>query len=632
VNFDFPKAIVIFCIFFPEVMVSSPEIRQGVIPVGFLKEREVEPVGRWFLNQWDRINSNRTLSHGILSESSDSGSEEEDDEALFEDDLEYLRSLDPKETQEQDQYKVLGLAKLRILATDDQIKRAHRQKVLRHHPDKRKAAGEEIKEDDDYFSCITKAFEILGNPVTRRAFDSVDPTFDDDVPEVLKKEKDNFIEVFGPVFEQNKRWGVKTPVPLLGDMDSSREDVDRFYSYWYEFDSWREYSHLDEEDKEKAGDKWERREIDKINKAQRKEKKAEETKRVRKLVDNAYNSDPRIAKFREEEKNEKLAKKKAKADQAKARKDEEERVKKEQEDAERKEKEAKEEADKVKKAAEKKEKDELKRLIKIERKRLRTFSKEQNYFVNDDDEKVTHLAEVEKMCDIYTCEQLKDLVERLEKDKTKSREVFIREMNKLNNKMEEERIEEAQMTGKTSTEGSSKAGSEWSTEELQLMIKAIKLFPAGTVNRWEVCAEFIAQKNNSAPRTAKEVISKAKEMQSGNFAMSSLKEEVNKMAYENLQKGQNKKVLEIAAKESEASQRTETSAEMMGINNSPWNPDEQKLLEQALKTFPASTPERWDRISETVPNRSKKDCMKRYKELAELIKAKKAALAAAKKS
>jgi len=464
-------------------MVSSPEIRQGVIPVGFLKEREVEPVGRWFLNQWDRINSNRTLSHGILSESSDSGSEEEDDEALFEDDLEYLRSLDPKETQEQDQYKVLGLAKLRILATDDQIKRAHRQKVLRHHPDKRKAAGEEIKEDDDYFSCITKAFEILGNPVTRRAFDSVDPTFDDDVPEVLKKEKDNFIEVFGPVFEQNKRWGVKTPVPLLGDMDSSREDVDRFYSYWYEFDSWREYSHLDEEDKEKAGDKWERREIDKINKAQRKEKKAEETKRVRKLVDNAYNSDPRIAKFREEEKNEKLAKKKAKADQAKARKDEEERVKKEQEDAERKEKEAKEEADKVKKAAEKKEKDELKRLIKIERKRLRTFSKEQNYFVNDDDEKVTHLAEVEKMCDIYTCEQLKDLVERLEKDKTKSREVFIREMNKLNNKMEEERIEEAQMTGKTSTEGSSKAGSEWSTEELQLMIKAIKLFPAGTVNR-----------------------------------------------------------------------------------------------------------------------------------------------------
>merc|ERR1712083_1044171 len=276
--------------------------------------------------------------------------------------------------------------------------------------------------------------------------------------------------------------------------------------------------------------------------------------------------------------------------------------------------------------------EEMKRLLKIERKKLRNLSKEQNYFVDDEDEKVTHLAEVEKMCELYNCDQLKDLVERLEKNKDKAREVFISEMNKLNNKMEEDRIEEAQMTNKSSSEGGIKSGTEWSTEELQLMIKAVKLFPAGTVNRWEVCAEFITQHNNSAPRTAKDVIAKAKEMQSGNFAMSSLKEEVNKMAYENLQKGQNKKVLEVAAKESEASQRTETPAEMMGINNAPWSPDEQKLLEQALKTFPASTPERWDRIAEAVPNRSKKDCMKRYKELAELIKAKKAALAAAKKS
>merc|ERR1712173_391174 len=121
-----------------------------------------------------------------------------------------------------------------------------------------------------------------------------------------------------------------TPVPLVGCDDSKRADVDTFYSFWYSFDSWREFSYLDEEDKEKAGDKWERREIDKINKAQRKEKKADETKRIRKLVDNAYNSDPRIIRFREEEKMEKMAKKKAKADQAKARKEEEERVRKEQ--------------------------------------------------------------------------------------------------------------------------------------------------------------------------------------------------------------------------------------------------------------------------------------------------------------
>lgn len=398
----------------------------------------MEPVGRVFLNQWARLHSNRGISHGVLSESraSDSEVEEEnDDDEIFEDDLEYLRSLDPKETKEQDHYKVLGLSNLRMLATDVQIKKAHRSKVLRHHPDKRKALGEEVKDDDDYFSCITKAFEQLENPEMRRAFDCVDPTFDNKVPKVLKKvNTEEFINTFAPVFELNSRWSVKTPVPSIGDDNTSREDVDEFYTFWYAFDSWREYSYLDEEERDKAEDRWERREIDKINKAERKERKAEETKRIRKLVDNAYNSDPRIPRFMEELKLEKLAKKKAKADQAKAKRDEEERVQKEQEEAVKKEKEAQENIEKAKKANVKKEKELVKRMLKIERKSLRVIAKDQNYFCVDDDEKVKHVTEVERICELYNCEQLKDLVARLE-DKENSREIFLAEMKKLDGKI-----------------------------------------------------------------------------------------------------------------------------------------------------------------------------------------------------
>lgn len=38
--------------------------------------------------------------------------------------------------------------------------------------------------------------------------------------------------------------------------------------------------------------------------------------------------------------------------------------------------------------------------------------------------------------------------------------------------------------------------------------------------------------------------------------------------------------------------------------------EEQKLLEQALKTYPINTPERWEHIAEAVPGRTKKDGMK----------------------
>lgn len=55
------------------------------------------------------------------------------------------------------------------------------------------------------------------------------------------------------------------------------------------------------------------------------------------------------------------------------------------------------------------------------------------------------------------------------------------------------------------------------------------------------------------------------------------------------------------------------SASSSDGNAAPWTTEEQKLLEQALKTYPVSTPERWDKIAAAVPGRNKKDCMKRYK-------------------
>ena len=75
--------------------------------------------------------------------------------------------------------------------------------------------------------------------------------------------------------------------------------MEKFYKFWYAFESWREYSYLDEEDKESGSDRDERRWIEKNNRIQRAERKKEEMKRIRTLVDNSYNSDPRVMRFRE---------------------------------------------------------------------------------------------------------------------------------------------------------------------------------------------------------------------------------------------------------------------------------------------------------------------------------------------
>lgn len=64
----------------------------------------------------------RSLTCTSISEFSD---EEEDlSQYQFEDDLEYLRSLDPRDWKDQDHYAVLGIKNLRYKATEDVIKRA----------------------------------------------------------------------------------------------------------------------------------------------------------------------------------------------------------------------------------------------------------------------------------------------------------------------------------------------------------------------------------------------------------------------------------------------------------------------------------------------------------------------------
>ncbi len=54
-----------------------------------------------------------------------------------------------------------------------------------------------------------------------------------------------------------------------------------------------------------------------------------------------------------------------------------------------------------------------------------------------------------------------------------------------------------------------------------------------------------------------------------------------------------------------------------------WSQRQQEALEVALKQFPKGTAERWDRIASKVPEKTREQCMARFKSLAEAIRKKK---------
>lgn len=572
-------------------------------------------------------------------------------------DVNYLRSLDPKEWKEQDHYAVLGLKKLRYKATDDDLKRAYRKIVLKHHPDKRKAQGEEILSDDDYFTCITKAYEILGTPVKRRSYDSVDPEFDDSIPSGKELEK-SFFKVFPKYFELNARWSEKKNVPLLGDKKTPREKVEQFYTFWYNFESWREFSYLDEEEKEKGQDRDERRWIEKQNKAARIKRKKEEMTRIRNLVDLAYNNDPRISKFKQDDKDRKLAAKRAKQNAVQARKEEEERQQKEAQLAKEKE----EAAERARIEALRQEREVQKKALKKERKIFRDTCKTNNYFSENTEENLTHMTAVEKICELLKLVEL----ETLNKDlKENGRDAFVTAMKHSEKRIEEERqalLESQQKTDQDKAKSAIKpVVTEWTADHIQLLIKAVNLFPAGTNQRWEVIANFLNQHGNLPEGqcfNAKEVLAKAKDLQNTDFSKNNLKAAANQQAYDNFEKVKrsvrtvdddaiSKKIDDVNSAKKNANNKQNNNIPMAAataenitengkkpeskVVETPWTPAEQQLLEQALKTYTNAMSDRWDKIAECIPNRSKKDCMRRYKELVEIVKAKKAAQAALKK-
>lgn len=266
--------------------------------------RPVEPVGRFFLahatrtlrghtwSEFEKLEAEKNVKAIEEDEDADLGNEEQSADLL---------AHDPREWKEADLYAVLGLSHLRWRATEDQVRRAHRKQVLKHHPDKKSASGG--LEQDDFFKVIQKAFEVMLDSSKRQQFDSVDENATVKPPSA--KDEYDFFEAWGPVFETNAHFSKKQPVPLLGDASASKEEVDAFYKFWGSFDSWKTFEFKDDDVPDDTANRDHKRYIERKNISNRKKLKQEDNKALNEIVSRAQAEDPRIKAFKDAVKKEK---------------------------------------------------------------------------------------------------------------------------------------------------------------------------------------------------------------------------------------------------------------------------------------------------------------------------------------
>ncbi|KAJ2353131.1 hypothetical protein GGH92_000854 [Coemansia sp. RSA 2673] len=512
-----------------------------------------------------------------------------------------LLQLNPAEWKTQDHYRVLGLSELRFRATPAQIKRAHQMRALQFHPDKLAMASDGTR-SDGFFKCIQKAHDVLRDPAKRRQYDSVDRAISDDIPKARLSPDQDFFAVYGPVFERESRFSKRQPVPLLGDLDTPRDDMEAFYRFWASFDSWRLFDYLDKV-KEQTENREEKRWQEKKNKAERARLKKEDNKRISDLVQQAMALDPRVEMYREQERQDKERKRLER--ESLARQAESERAA----------------AEDLRARQQKQEAEEKSRLAAEEKRQP---------------------AEVDILLENMTAAAISEFHQALlakSPDRAQMLELVTGEIRRAIDRTPAvamgfssfvrgaevvQGVKQAQKD--SSVRQHAKAQREWSAKELEMLTKAANKFPGGTVNRWETIGKWLAQHGGFKLRSGDELLAKTSELRKGaNSGSGSLVKELqNRTASTPDNAALNQASVRYDGPTLIPPQQTHQETTKEVALERPWSTNEQGQLERALQAYPPSYKgaDRWDKIAEAVVGRTRKECKSRVRHLAEQVRSK----------
>lgn len=556
-----------------------------------------------------------------------------------------------------DLYEILGLGSWAASVDCETIKKAYHKAVLLYHPDKQQNVAACEEDARAVFLKIQEANSTLSNESKRRAYDS-QLDFDEGIPseddakEASHKGIQAFVDLFDPVFKRNARFAVNKPVPGIGNADTPLAQVQRFYDYWVNFDSWRDFTNVSaEHNVDSATSREEKRWMIKENDRGAKKLKKKEMARLTELVMRAMNFDPRLLQEKERVQLEKQAAKEARMHEknaelealAKLRADEEAKV----------------EAEKEAKRQQKLDWERTKKEASKGRNTFRKLLRARAVMTSSENEYGTLTGDdVELLCQHLEMAQISSLNESLGGEaalvdasllstddgclQSSLREV--REKLAAIARQEEEALDERRKldNAKANEAELKKRGltREWSREDLSTLSKAIGKFPGGMKQRWvAVCnymndilkpvEPFTRDECMKAAHHATEHLAAMKE--SGGIGVGFKKMGVSgsvalkATAVPGTQQSPGLPQPPIANATSAPAKVEPPAAPTGSDEGSVWTQDQQRLLEEGLKKYPASMDkaERWNKIAGDVPGKTRKDCISRYKQLREELQAKK---------
>ncbi|XP_017480936.1 PREDICTED: uncharacterized protein F54F2.9 [Rhagoletis zephyria] len=149
------------------------------------------------------------------------------------------------------------------------------------------------------------------------------------------------------------------------------------------------------------------------------------------------------------------------------------------------------------------------------------------------------------------------------------------------------------------------SGGFWTDEDLTELIRLVKKYPGGSSARWNIIAETMN-------RSVQEVT----------FMAAKMKENGYRLPGQSAEQSSEFTTQEVIKKEKV--KKSAAADKNILVPETNWSQEQQRALESAIiKNRKNATGDRWQKIANCVPEKSKEECLLRYKYLCELVKSQK---------